>query len=117
MELFPSAKELACDPGPTRDQCYVSSQQLSIAAKHTLFGIARKLIDISLYEKEMTSNDYDLITADLSDLAMHACVANQYVAHLACKNNATRKTLEFIDYMKAACRHLDKARRNLEQYE
>ena len=63
----------------------------------------------------MTPEDYDIITADLSDLAKSACVANQYLAHLACKTNDTPKKRDFIDYMKAACRHLDKARRILEQ--
>ena len=80
-----------------------------------LLDIADKLRDISFYQVAMTPCDYDRITAELTELATHACDAIQHVAHLACKKDATRKNLDFLDYMKAIGRHLDKARRILEQ--
>jgi hypothetical protein len=103
-------KKLNSDQGPTQLQCFTSSSELAMAAKYTLVDITNRSCRLSMPNAAMTSNDSELITAELSDLAMHACVVNQYVAHLASKKNATRKTLHFIDYMKAICRHLDKAR-------
>ena len=116
-ELFPSVKKLACDEGPTPIESYDSSLQIAVAVKHTLLDITNKSRNICFYNTPMTSSDYDLITAELSDLAMHACIVNQYLAHLMCKKNPTRNKLDFIDYMKAACRHLDKAQQILEQYD
>ena len=99
-------------------QCYTSSADLASAARYTLIDITKKARNLCFDSTARTLKDYDIviITSDLSELAMNACVATQYVAHLACKKTgATRKKLDFIDYMKAVGRHLDKARRILEQ--
>jgi hypothetical protein len=110
-------KKIISDEGPTPFECFKSASEIDVAAKLRLADITSKSRHLSMPNMAITSNEYELITEELSNLAMHACVVNQYIAHLACKKNASPKTLDFIDYMKVACRHLDKARRILEQYD
>lgn len=118
VELFPPIKKHISDQGPTQEQCYASCLELAVANKYTLCPVTqsvRNLCSNNSLAAPTTRNDYEILISDLSDLAMNACVAAQYVAHLACKEDAERKTVNFIDYMKATIRHLDKARQTLDQ--
>jgi hypothetical protein len=57
----------------------------------------------------MTPLDYKSLTTDLCYLANRCLLLNIYIAHRANAIINTRENLEFIDYVKAAGRHLSKA--------
>jgi hypothetical protein len=112
LSLFPAPVKPTPEHIPTVAQSRLWHWQLKLFYLHTFPQLDTKLRALSGLggpNARLTPNDYKRIATDLCYLAERCLFLNLYVAHLAHTIINTRENLEFIDYIKAAGRHLSKA--------